>query len=140
MFPPPMSTNYYVRPHRLWMFEPEQEQSLHLGKSSAGWCFLLRVYPERGINDLSDWLPVLRGSEYNDPAIIFDEYGESVSYNEMVEIITRRSGKRWEVDQAQSKMICVGPNGLLRYAECQGMQLCVWHGAGTWDCVEGDFS
>jgi hypothetical protein len=134
-----MGSNYYIRPHALWAFEPEQEQRVHLGKSSAGWCFLLRVYPERGINDLSDWLPVLRGSEYKEPAIIFDEYGRSVGVNEMVEIITRRSGKHWhETDKvySPSNVVCAGPNGLLRYAECQGIK----HGPGTWDCVAWDFS
>lgn len=30
---------------------------LHIGKSAVGWAFNLRVYPDRGINELEDWLP-----------------------------------------------------------------------------------
>lgn len=135
-----MSTNYYVRPHPLWMFEREEDQLLHFGKSSAGWCFLLRVYPERNINDLSDWIPILRGSEYKSPAEILDEYGTRVKYNDMMEIITRRSGHQTGDREDFSKLICSGPNGLLRYAECSWANSSVRHGEGTWDCVEGDFS
>ena len=50
-----MGTNYYLyqkpdceccgRP-----FEP-----LHIGKSSAGWCFALHIMPEDGISTLLDW-------------------------------------------------------------------------------------
>lgn len=136
-----MSTNYYVRPHPLWMFEREEDQLLHFGKSSAGWCFLLRVYTERNINDLSDWIPVLLGSEYKSPAEILDEYGTRVKYNKMMEIITRRSGHQTGDNIAYpSDLVCLGPNGLLRYAEFSGLGISVRHGAGTWDCVDGEFS
>lgn len=134
-----MGTNYYVRPHPLWMFEREEDQLLHLGKSSAGWCFLLRVYPERSINDLSDWTPILRGSEYGYPAEIYDEYGTEVKYNEMLKIITRRSGHQKFLKE-DTQVLCLGPNGLLRYTECSGINLNIRHGAGTWDCVDGEFS
>ena len=131
-----MGTNYYVRPHPLWMFEPAEDQLLHLGKSSAGWCFLLRVYPERVINDLPDWIPILRGSEYKSPAEIYDEYGTRVMYNDMMEIITRRSGYQTGNIKEYPNHVCLGPNGLLRYAECSGIR----HGAGTWDCIDLEFS
>jgi hypothetical protein len=122
------------------MFEPDDRQLLHLGKSCAGWCFLLRVYPDRGINDLSDWLAMLRGSEYGEPAKIFTEYGQVVGYNDMVETITRRAGNHKIQPVYQDDMVCLGPNNLLRYKECQGISLRVRHGPGTWDYVEGDFS
>lgn len=115
------------------MFERAEDQLLHLGKSSAGWCFLLRVYPGRGINDLADWIPLLRGSESLD---IYDEYGKSVDFNEMMEIITRRSGNWTDKALTPCNVTCAGPNGLRRYKETVNIR----HGAGTWDCVDGDFS
>ena len=51
-----MGTNYYLYegseacPTCKRPFEP-----LHIGKSSAGWCFSLHVIPEEGINTLDDW-------------------------------------------------------------------------------------
>lgn len=135
-----MGTNYYVRPHSLWMFEPAEDQILHLGESSAGWCFKLRVYPERGINDLPNWIPILRGSEYRPPAEVYDEYGDRVEYNNMLEIITRRSGNRTYDKEKYSELVRPGPNGLLRYAECAGFGLNVRQGSGTWDCIENEFS
>lgn len=137
--PDGMGTNYYVRPHPLWMFEPAENQLVHLGKSSAGWCFLLRVYPERGINDLSDWIPILRGSEYKSAAEILDEYGDGVKYDRMMEIITKRSAHQTRDTREISPHVRPGPNGLLRYAECSGSAWSVRHGAGTWDCVYEDF-
>jgi hypothetical protein len=58
-----MCTNYYLKhPDGLY---------LHIGKSSAGWCFSLHVMPEAGINSLDEWR-----SLFCDPyALIQDEYG-----------------------------------------------------------------
>lgn len=133
---PLVGTNYYVRPHPLWVFEEEENQQLHVGKSPGGWCFLLRVYPEKNINNLSDWVLILRKKD----AEIFDEYGSSVTYQQMLDIITRRSNpvptKRYSIEQWAER----GPNNLLRYAENNSFGISIKHGPGTWDCVTGEFS
>ena len=64
-----MGTNYYLRlkvcPHCA-----KPEKTIHIGKSSVGWCFGLHVIPEDGIHDLDDF----RKLWSDDTAQIFDEY------------------------------------------------------------------
>ena len=80
-----MGTNYYLernvcsecgRPH----------ESLHIGKSSVGWCFSLHVIPDRGINDLDDWIQEFRDHR----ARIVDEYGSMVGISDMLATIRNR--------------------------------------------------
>jgi len=114
-----MSTNYYL--HK----EPPCEccgrpyESLHIGKSSAGWAFSLHVIPEDGINDLDDWEALWS----EDGAYITDEYDMTIQPDEMMSIITERS---WHD----------GP--LLRH-QIDG-SFCIAHGRGTWDLIPGEFS
>ena len=109
----------------------------HIGKSSAGWCFSLHVYPEDGINDLKDWLSIL------ETATIKDEYGQIISFGEMKKRIIER---RWNRDGQEafsaafldSNHANLGPNGLLRH-RIDGRH-CISQGEGTWDCLIGEFS
>lgn len=64
---------------------------LHIGKSSYGWHFSLCIYPELNINNLDDWKKLFKEN------IIKAEYGDIVSYEEMLSIITERSMKNWNV-------------------------------------------
>lgn len=138
-----MGTNYYlIRPaceHCGRGGEP-----LHIGKSSAGWCFGLHVYPDAKIVDIDDWQMLMEA----DSSTIEDEFGKSVSPKEMISIIRDRS---WtEVHGSvpygyQSiKHFCrdnyadPGPNGLFRH-RVDGYH-CVGHGVGTWDYIVGEFS
>ena len=113
-----MGTNYYLyqkpdcetcgRPH----------PALHIGKSSAGWCFSLHVVPEDRIECLDDWRHL-----WTQPgALIRNEYDERISPGEMESIITEREH----------------PCGLLRH-EIDGRH-CLSHGPGTWDHIAGEFS
>lgn len=86
-----MGTNYY------WRDQPcagcGRYEQLHVGKSSAGWCFLFRIYehrleseehPEWGygpesplgfpVLSRSDWRSVFTGR----PGELWDEYGRKV--------------------------------------------------------------
>jgi len=61
-------------------------ERLHIGKSSAGWCFSLHVDPDNGINDLDDWVRL-----WSEPgATIVNEYGETIAPDAMLKIITER--------------------------------------------------
>lgn len=137
-----VSTNYYLLidtcPH---CGRCDEENRLHIGKSSGGWCFSLHVMPERDIHDLDDWLPLL------DTGQIVDEYGEKVTIQELLDVITNRHWTDWEQcnweqcnhDEAhfhERNNSERGPNGLLRH---QIGRYCVKHGAGTWDCLNGYF-
>lgn len=122
-----MGTNYYYHANKT-NYCPHcgrgDDEPKHIGKSSAGWCFALHVYPEDGIHDLLDWERL-----FDEPnAVIKNEYGEVIKRLEMVQIITKRS---W------IGTLGPGPNNLLR---CRLGDGCIKHGEGTWDCVVGEFS
>jgi hypothetical protein len=136
-----MGTNYYV------MDKPcetcgRSGEELHVGKSSAGWCFSLHVWPEKGLNTLGDWIAFWR-----DGKIIRDEYGEEVSEKEMLQTITERSGRgsgagipwpytSWSEMYAKNDAE-PGPDGLTRH---KINRYCIGHGPGTWDLFDCDFS
>lgn len=102
-----MGTNYYLKGSRCEHCG-RGSGDLHIGKSSAGWTFALRVYlPYDGepnwqtqdfdksihsISSLDDWRPLFERFG------IINEYGEDVSVADMLRTITERSH----------------PNGLLR--------------------------
>jgi hypothetical protein len=141
-----MGTNYYLHVPRAAACphcgRSDDTEILHIGKSSAGWVFSLHVIPEQGIHDLDDWRARWpRGR-------IVDECGDSVSIEQMEATITRRKNKpfskqRWtgwyadEADFHAKNQSLRGPNGLLRH---QIGRHCIKHGAGTWDCMVGEFS
>jgi hypothetical protein len=140
-----MSTNYYwtKRSNHCDKCGREDVKERMIGKSSMGWCFLLRVYPDEGINDLDDWIPLFEG----DGIIIKDEYKKTISKEEMMRIITARAwhGTRntkpmnydsWEEFHERNQSVD-GPNGLLR---SRIGDFCIKHGVGTWDCIAADFS
>jgi len=122
------------------------QPGLHIGKSSAGWCFSLRVYPEddnaereelaligvRKIMSLDDWRPLIE--EHG----VLDEYGDVVTPEAMISCIT----KRWfdhppSLATAVAAGGIVGPNNLVR-RKIDGR--CVGHGDGPWDLIVGEFS
>lgn len=112
-----MGTNYYLHrdvcPHC-----KRSDSPLHIGKSSAGWCFALHVDEEAGINSLADWqaLWASPGSK------IMNEYGDNISPPEMLATITER----------------IHPRGLSRHIK-DGRH-CVGNGDGTYDLIRGEFS
>ncbi len=135
-----MGTNYYLHrnvcPHC-----GRGDDPLHIGKSSAGWCFSLHVIPESNIHDLDGWeREWLLG-------VIEDEYGEEISPGDMRQIIMARAArpfneKQWlgyrdEADFHKQNYSERGPVGLLRH---KIGRYCLKHGAGTWDCILGEFS
>ena len=149
-----MGTNFY------WHSEPpkgcehcghaaEAQEILHIGKSSAGWCFSLHVIPEKAIFDLENW-----EAYFSIPgSVIRDEYGEVRTKDEMLHIITKRGtgdkkaklGKWWEpyykseddFHEKNHSAPCELDRTLVRHKIGNH---CVGHGSGTWDLIEGDFS
>jgi len=130
-----MGTNYYLNrnvcPHC-----QRSEKRLHIGKSSAGWCFSLHVIPEEGLNSLEDWQAAWSVSD----AVIADEYGSTLTPTDMTKIITERSrvGEPFTPKGLMRNLAEAGPNGLARSAN-DGSH-CVGHGTGTWDLIAGEFS
>lgn len=129
-----MGTNYYI-----WITDPNGEtEKLHIGKSSMGWVFSLRVHPERDINTLYDWLPIILNSEN----VIRDEYNRNIKPTEMLRNIVDRSreiapnwsAKEWEMNHAEP-----GPNNLVRHRRMSEYGRTVSHGEGTWDYMNYEF-
>lgn len=130
-----MGTNYY------WYHKPpcpeclHQEPGIHIGKSSAGWCFSLRIYPYDGVANLNHWLERFSCRE----SFIKDEYGEVIPQELMRDIITKRLDfrGRWTDEELASNHAVRGPGSLVRHV-IDGF--CVGHGKGTWDLFIGEFS
>ena len=97
-----MSTNYFLRTdHKDW----------HIGKSSVGWYFILHIYPDENICELSDW------SALFDEGSIMDEYGNFISKDEMLSIIFNHHKKDGFHPAPACEPDCVyGIHGLKRIA------------------------
>lgn len=116
------------------------KESKHIGKSSAGWCFALHVYPDEGINSLEDW------KKYWEDKEIRDEYGAQYTPITILDNIENRSWARKEQPHGHNNWVHFhsmnhsqdGPNGLIR-SKVDGHH-CIGHGDGTWDLFVGDFS
>lgn len=127
-----MGTNYYLRtdpcPHC-----GRSDEELHIGKSSAGWCFSLHVMPEDGIDGLEAWEQRWKTGR------IFNEYREEVAPEEMRRIITERSWPERPREESfyRQNHAVPGPNGMVRHAVGRH---CLGHGEGTWDLITGEFS
>ena len=120
----------YERDPRSW-----RKEAIHIGKSSFGWCFALRIHPEIGIFDLGDWSLRLM-----DPGqMIIDEYGQIMEFMDLYKTITEREGwgRAASPEWLAKNSAAPGPNRLVRHTIGYG---CVAHGLGTWDLVEGEFS
>jgi hypothetical protein len=98
-----MGTNYYV-----WVDTNDTTpdgiecEKLHIGKSSMGWVFSLRIYKDRGILSLYDWLPII----LNNQNVIRDEYGRNITAAEMLSTITvrgRDDAPNWSVNECYDK-------------------------------------
>ena len=123
-----MGTNYYLH--------AADCAPLHVGKSSAGWVFALRVHPDLEIHTYNDWLSVWANPKVD----IRDQYGTSLSVDEMRRTIQERSWPQGDLHRPEilrRNSAEPGPNGLLRNPVRPGH--CIGHGPGTWDLFECDF-
>lgn len=127
-----MGTNYYL--HRdVCPTCQRPSEVVHIGKSSAGWCFSLHVDDE--IKSLDDW----KAAWIN--GVIKNEYGDTITSEEMLSTITEREWTRGPEKHGpewlRSNHAVDGPKGLARHAIGPH---CVGHGEGTWDLIPGEFS
>ena len=143
-----MGTNYYAEiksnPCPTCGHDPDSK-TLHIGKSSCGWCFSLHVEPNNPNfpSNWDEWIELLSKPNVQ----IVDEYKEPWLLEDFIPIVTDRSwrAKRtvlpdryhsWS-DYYNQNHAVPGPNNLLRHRLGEH---CIAHGKGTWDLIVGGFS
>jgi hypothetical protein len=135
-----MGTNYYLRttPCPTCGHSPND---LHIGKSSVGWYFALRVYPDvdgcdaerlkpfdvKQIRELDDWRPLFEKFP------VFDEYEHPVTVEDLLKEITERSHPRGLLSR-----LTAGPEHMGPYHDPKRPDLKA--GAGTYDLCAYEFS
>ena len=72
----------------------------HIGKNSSGWRFLLSTFPEFNITSLEDWKKLFNDKDNK----IFDEYGEKISKEEMLKMITKKEPSKGLEGQTSTTM------------------------------------
>lgn len=132
-----MGTNYYLR-------TPPCSQcghsgfELHIGKSSVGWNFGLRIYPndpERldpfgviAVRELDDWKPLFEAFP------IYDEYGDKIEATVMLQYITERTHPNGLLSRLTAGPEHMGPYGhSVIHNDC-------FAGKGTYDLCSYEFS
>lgn len=135
-----MGTNYYwtkeVKPACECCGRDAEVKELHIGKSSAGWCFSIHVMPEDGINSLDDWIALFN----QEGSCIKDEYDRIVTAKEILSKIKERGRNdknTWDHEMMRMNGAEHGPNNLVRHKISRH---CIGHGDGTWNYIVGDFS
>jgi hypothetical protein len=112
-----MGINYYVETQPPCDHCGRAFPVIHIGKSSAGWCFGLHVYDD-GILPATwrEWQSFVKDR------VIRNEYREVVTENDLTDVVTKREWK----------------GGLQRHV-IDG-RFCIGHGEGTYDLLFGEFS
>lgn len=133
-----MGTNYYYN---------TPNQIYHIGKSSVGWVFALKIYPELGINVYEDWVRVFRYGDILGDGVVLDEYDREVAPYKIEEKISQRQ-RSWHKDPDEliedpefikylnSNHAIIHPSGLLL---CVKLGDSKFHN-GTYQYVEYEFS
>jgi hypothetical protein len=75
-----MGTNYYVAKNLCECCD-RYDREYHIGKSSMGWAFTFQGYKYDNLTTWKLW------KEYLKDQIIKDEYGDTISYEEFVEMV-----------------------------------------------------
>ncbi len=125
-----MGTNYYVTDKENYCEHCERgSEQIHLGKSPAGWCFSLHIYPDKNINNLKDLIDFIKNKE------IRNEYDEPIHLIDFIKEVTIRSGSNniAPMDNMDIEL----KDGLYRH---RISKFCIGHGEGTWDYLVGEFS
>jgi len=115
-----MGTNYYYYPEKKCEHCHRVSERRHIGKSSIGWMFILRIYPDDNIMNLDDWFKLFAAPG----SYIEDEYGEIVDVEYMIRSIKRENAT----------------NLLSHEKHFNHYGVYSRRGEGNWDYLNGEFS
>jgi len=126
-----MGTNYYLK---------KDDESIHIGKSSVGWAFLVNARPEDALMTWPDILSDIQVKLSNGWKI-FSEYEEEVSLEALRKTVEQRPRWATEIDQDRLGPGCYyDPKiGLARHCVTREGRV-TWNGEGTWDLIVAEFS
>jgi hypothetical protein len=135
-----MGTNFYIvtpNPDTEDVFHPMLVR--HLGKSSVGWAYMLRVWPEDDLVDLDGWVAFLRRTGGR----IYDEYRNEHTLEGWLSVVRERWFVRDELpDEAFLRSnhaeLCHHPEGGGRFLLFSEGFSDRSHGP-TWEAVDSDF-
>jgi hypothetical protein len=136
-----MGTNYFLHSEQCPHCGIEQKDKMHLGKSSAGWCFGLHVYPGLELIDWHDMWSYISFCVEEQGHEIKNEYGETILPEVFFAIVwDRHSEQPHDAEWLRMNHAQPGPFGLARYL-VDG-QHCIGN-AGQYapiDYIVGEFS
>jgi hypothetical protein len=89
-----MGTNYFLHSEQCPHCGIEQKDKMHLGKSSAGWCFGLHVYPDLDLIDWHDMWSYISFCVEEQGHEIKDECGETILPEIFFAIVWDRHAKQ----------------------------------------------
>lgn len=81
-----MGTNYYAVVSTCP--NPDHDEHKHIGKSSAGWRFMFRWYPDERLDSVTRWHDWLIGKR------IIDEYGADVDLGWLFDLVDQKRNDR----------------------------------------------
>lgn len=134
-----MSTNYYLHAPACPHCKTETEKPRHLGKSSAGWCFALHVYPEKNLHNWQNIWNHIDCLSFTADHEIKDEYGRIIDLAMFFGMVWDRKGnpeKLVDKEWLKNNHAIPGPFGLARH---RLDDRCIGHGNGPFDYIIGDF-
>ena len=102
-----MGTNYYTTDTPPCETCGHGGEDLHIGKSSGGWAFGFRAYPERGLTSWAAWRSFLA------ERAIKNEYGDPVTLDDLADLI---ESKRGGMNARTAPASAWGPSGREGYA------------------------
>lgn len=141
-----MGTNYYAYKNICSCCNREEER-LHIGKSSMGWCFAIHIIPEEGINTWGDWKEFFKSPDHE--IVVKDEYGTKITLEELFTTVEKRRGEPrddtplsdfyadWEQFDEENNCDFDEEYNLLRH---KVGWFCKKNGPGPYDYMDGEFS
>jgi hypothetical protein len=104
-----MGENYFLKSSACPTCSHSAEP-LHIGKSSIGWKFLLRVYPEFDIYSFIDWNNYITVRIAVDSCVIVNEYDVVIKSVDFLELVHSKQKSKTHVG-LQDEYIYSDPSG-----------------------------